>query len=88
MVDLAKQLREMADVKASVLYSKRKTLNEAADLIDRLNADADRVIEPFAKLGEAMRDSDKSSDRIAWGYNEADITVGDLRAARAYMEGE
>lgn len=41
------------------------------------------VLKPFARLADEMRSSTKADNTAVWGYNNAELTYGDFRRARA-----
>ena len=71
------------------IYKDRAEAAEAsiAELEKRL-ADAERVIEPFAKLAGEYDPPEDDDNDLPFDLRHGDMTIGQLRAARAYMEGK
>lgn len=63
--DLANKLRSMASIETSALYSQRKVLNEAADMIDVLDLNVeDGKSEKFLVYGNSGSEEYSSKDII------------------------
>jgi len=62
-MDIVERLRSMAAVETSALYSQRKTLNEAADMIDILREKNDRVVGYYNKAAKRLNELDD----VLWG---------------------
>lgn len=58
-----------------------------AELEKRL-ADAERVVEPFARLAGEYDPPEDDDNDLPFDLCHGDMTIGQLRAARAYMEGK
>lgn len=54
-----------------------------AEATEALLKEAGKALEPFAAVGKEMPYSIKPDSHDAWGYNDATVTFGHFRAARA-----
>lgn len=76
--DLVKRLREKGD-----LYALEEAADEAADEIERLRAENERMreaLEPFADIASAYDPPENDDDKGAWA---SFVKLGDIRRARS-----
>jgi hypothetical protein len=89
-IDLAKKLQN--EVQVRPLYTS-PTPHPSVDR-DALLEEARRVIEPFQRLAASVfrvdedgreMNATKADDRPLWGFDNTNITYGDLRAVRSFL---
>jgi hypothetical protein len=62
------------------------TAEARANAAEQRLKEAVKVLEPFSCIGGEMSHSMKPDDHDAYGYNDATVTFGHFRAARAFIK--